>query len=67
MVLAVKTKTASCKSISDKSFLNTVALPTPWIEEVLSHPVRACLNRSFAEILDFNFFHDEEYFTFCYF
>ena len=37
-----KTKAASSKCLFDKSFLNTVAFSTPLIEEVISHPMRAC-------------------------
>ena len=41
LLLAEKTKAASCKCLFDKSFLNTLAFPTPLIEEVESHSVRA--------------------------
>ena len=41
-----KTKAVSCKCLFDKSFLNTIAFPTPLIEEVVSHPVRTYMDRS---------------------
>ena len=46
LLLVVKTEAALCNSLFDKGFFNTVALPTPLIEEVVSHPVTACGNRS---------------------
>ena len=58
LLLAEKTKDASCKCLFDTSFLNNVAFPTPLIEEVVSHPVRACRKRSLVQILDPKFFYD---------
>ena len=45
LLLVVKIKPASCKCLFDKSFLIIVALSTPLFEEVVSHHLRACMNR----------------------
>ena len=47
LLLAVKTKAVSCKCLFHISFLNTYySFPTEQIEEVVSHPVKACGNGS---------------------
>ena len=44
----VKNKADSCKCLFDKSFVNTVAFPTPLPGKVVSHPARECRDRSFV-------------------
>ena len=46
LLLVVKTKAAFCICLFDKGFSKTVDLPTPLIEKVVSHPVRAYRDRS---------------------
>lgn len=77
LILLEKAKGASFKCLFDKSFLNTVAFSTPLIEKVVSHPVRACRNRSLVlNIRPHNYFMIISFlqcyelpprFTFCYF
>ena len=48
LLLAVKTEVGSCKYLSDKIFLNTVAFSTALIEKTLSDIVRSRRNKSLA-------------------